>query len=625
MSNRTSLKFATSCFCFGRSFRFLLLAVVVIGFGFPSVSPSTFDATKSCAAQNPAPKQERQPDLVKAMKYHSALLRRPTPGYLYDRFYNTWLDTASLAELKEFLVKRANAPQAKTSERLLLAFFYAKQGDDVEALQQFRAALKSSPGSAATLYEMAIIEARTLDVESALKNLGKAAAANPSDDDRIKIAQLRGKLLAQNRQIVAATKVWDELIESNPDDLGLMEDLVDLQISEGMFKQAEALSDRLIDRTKDPFQKVSRQMQKGDLLQRGGSKSKALEVYDSTLAQAGMNTWIEREILAQIEQLFRREDDLVGLNKHLIKLAETNSRRVEIQKTRSKILMELGQFDEAINTYEKIIELTPGSRKNREAFTDLLIDAEEIERAVKQMEALVAQHSKDAELQVRLAELCNKISATGKAKAALDKFVLLSDGTEYSYLRAAQLFEKFNDLENAKIAFKTALEKFPDSDSVKESWADFLFRSESKEEAVKVWQALAQGSDRANLVRLARLLSVRQLNQVAFDLLLARYDDFKLDSIYLGQLCNEAITLKKFSQAVTWATERVRLAKTSGDVDAALPPAILIINAAKESESVIQRLQDKKERSAAETCLLVELLERDSFGMEAENTPRYKF
>ena len=492
-------------------------------------------------------------------------------------------------------------------------------------MQQFRVALENNPDNAATLYEMAIIEARTLDFESALKNLSKAAKANPTADDGIKIAQLRGKLLVRNRQIDEAAKVWDELTKSNPDDLGLMEDLIELQISEGMFEQAEALSDQLIAKTKDPFQKVIRQLRKGDVLQRGGSQTKALEVYGSTLAQVGMNTWIEREILGQVVQLFRREDDLIGLNEHLTKLAEANKGRVSIQKTRAKILMELGQVDEAIAAYEKIIELTPGSRENREAFTNLLIRAEKTDRAVKQMEALVAQHAKDAELQVRLAELCNKISDSKKAKAALNKFISLSGSTEYSYLRAARLFEKFNDLDSAEVAYKTALEKFQDSESVKESWADFLFRSKKVDEATKVWQALAKDSDRADLVRLARLVSVRKLNQLALDMLLARYDDFKLDSIYLGQLCTEAIALKKFPEAVEWATERVRLAKTSGDLDIALPPAILIINAAKETESVIQSLRNKQPRSAVETCLLVEMLERSSLGDEAESTLRTSF
>ncbi|MDB2685768.1 tetratricopeptide repeat protein [Mariniblastus sp.] len=598
---------------------------LALAFCFSSINISTLGIVGSCVAQTPATPQDQQSDLAKAMKYHSALLRRPNPGYLYDRFYNSWLDTSSQKDLKQFLVERAKAPAAQPADRLLLAFFYAKQGNDVEALQQFRVALQDDSNNAVTLYEMAVVEARTLDFESALANLSKAASLNSTAEEGIKIAQLRGKLLVRNRQIDEAAKVWDELIRNNPDDMGLMEDLIEVQISEGMFDQAQALSETLIAKTKDPFQKVIRTLRKGDILQRGGNQAKALEVYGSALPQVGMDSWIEREILSQVEKVFRRDDNLIGLDEYFVKLTKANNARVAIQKSRAKILNELGQVDEAIEVYEKIIELTPGSRENREAFINLLISSDKNDRAVKQMESLIALHSKDAELQLRLAELCNKIPNPQKAKAALDKFIALSADTEYSYLRAARLFEKFEDSDNAKTAFQSALEKFQSSDAVKEAWADFLFRSGEIDEAVKVWKELATGTDRAGLVRLARLVSVRNLNRVALNMLLARYDDFKLDSIYLGQLCTEAIALKKFSEAVNWATERVRLAKTSGDLDSALPPAILIINGAKKTDSVIESLRGKPERSAVETCLLVELLERASLEDEAGKTLRTSF
>ena len=207
-------------------YRFILLCGVV-ALGFPSVNSSNLGSANFCVAQTQIEPQD-QPDLEEAMKYHAALLERPTPGYLYDRFYNTWLETSSQDELKQFLVERANDSEAQIADRLLLAFYFSKQSNEVEALQQFSLARKSDPNNVATLYEMAIVEARTLDLDSALANLSNAAKASPSADEQIKIAQLRGKLLVQNRQVAEAAQVWDQLIENNPDDLGLMEDLIEL-------------------------------------------------------------------------------------------------------------------------------------------------------------------------------------------------------------------------------------------------------------------------------------------------------------------------------------------------------------------------------------------------------------
>ena len=44
----------------------------------------------------------------KALKYHSVLVKRPAPGYLFDRFYNTWLDMGTLDELRDFLQQQVD-------------------------------------------------------------------------------------------------------------------------------------------------------------------------------------------------------------------------------------------------------------------------------------------------------------------------------------------------------------------------------------------------------------------------------------------------------------------------------------------------------------------------------------
>ena len=570
-------------------------------------SPSTAAATSS-----------QSEELQKALKYHKALVRRPSPGYLFDRFYNSWLDSSSLEELGEFLKTNAEK-SAQTPDRLLLAFFHAKAGDDVAALTQFREALKNDPGNAATLYEKAVVEARTLDFETALADLAAASQANPSTEDAIKVAQLRGKLLVRNRQTEEAIKVWDELLKSNPGDAGLLEDMVEVLIAEGLYEKANEWSDKLIAITKDPFQKVVRELRKGDIYQRSGKRKKAIEVYGNALDKVGMDSWLEREILGQIDQLFRREDDLVGLGEHLTGMIKKDDKRLAIRKAASKIQMELGTPDQAIETFQKIVDLTPGDRGNREAFVALLVRAEKTEKAVKQMESLVTQNANDAELRLRLAELCHKVSQSDKAKTAVEKFVELSGNSEYAFLRAARVFEKFSDNDSASATYGKAMTAFADSDAVKESWATFLFRSDKKKEAIEVWKELAKKCDRAGLVRLARIASTRKENQAAMDMLMARFDELKFDTIYLGQLCVEAIALKKYEQAVPWAMDRVRLSKTANDIDTCMNHSVEIIASAEKSNEVIEQLQNKGSRNAPESCLLVELLERSLLTEEADS------
>ena len=178
----------------------------------------------------------------KAVKYYDVLRKRPEPGYLFDRFYNTWLDDSTAAELQTFLVAKAAESKA-TPDQLLLAFFFAKQGDDARALEEFRAALAANPGSAEAWYQKAVIESRTLDFEAAISDLRKARDLKPEAKLQVQIDKLLGRLLVRNRQVDEALKVWNELLAANPSDEELAEDLIELHIDEGLFDQAAKLAD----------------------------------------------------------------------------------------------------------------------------------------------------------------------------------------------------------------------------------------------------------------------------------------------------------------------------------------------------------------------------------------------
>jgi len=346
----------------------------------------------------------------KALKYHQVLLKRPEPGYLYDRFYNAWLEEANVDTLEKYLTDRVRHDSA-TAERLLLAFFHVKQGDDVAALKAFRKALRSDPASAATWYHKGLVEARTLDFDTAIADLRKAQEQKTKEKLAVKIAKQLGKLLVRNQKTEAALQVWQELLAAHPGDEELQEDLIELHIDEGLYSEAAQLSLALLEQTKDPYLAVTRRLRLGDIHHRSGDRTKSLEIYTSALQQVGYETWLEREVLAQIEQIFRREDDITGLKKQYTALLKQHPKRIAIHRRHARLLAELGEADEAMAAFQKILELTPGDRANREAFVAMLTQLERHPLAVKELEALCKQQPQDAELRLGVAHP----SPTGQA------------------------------------------------------------------------------------------------------------------------------------------------------------------------------------------------------------------
>ena len=564
----------------------------------------------------PAPSQEKENNPgeainEKAARYLDILQKRPGGGYLFDRFYNAWLDTGSLDGLRAFLTRKAESDGRSTADSLILAFFHSKQGDDEQALAVFSKALAEDPGNAAAWFEKAKISARTLDFQGAVSDLDRAAAGQPKQDLALEIAKLKGRLLVRSGKNTEAMEVWKSLLETHPNDEELHEDLVELQIDEGLFEEAVATSAALVAKTKDPYQKVLRQLRTGDIHLRTGKRNEAIAAYEQGLAQTGSDTWIEKEILSQIEQVFRREDDISGLSEHLAKLIERDPQRTAIVRRRAEVLMELNESEEAAKLFGELLAKTPGDRSLREGYVDLLRKAGEVKEAVSQMEELIKQHQDDPELLVSLANLQHQAGQTDSALASLAHFLTQSGEAEFAHLRVARLQEAFEKTANAEITFQGLIKKFPDSINAKESFASFLHRNKKREQAVAIWKELGAQGGRDQAVRMARSLMSRQENEPAFEILQSRYAELQNDPVFLSQLCAVAIRLKKYEEAVDWAVRRVQMVDQPVDMESAVKDAATIITNSKQGESLTATLREKNNRSPQDNCLLAELLEKE--------------
>lgn len=308
---------------------------------------------------------------AKAAKVHRVLVKRPSPGYLFDRFTDAWLDTDSHEYLESFLQARSSDP-GTSADRLLLSYFYSKQRENLDALEQFQLALALDPGNAEAWLEKTKLESPSLAFSQAQNDLAEASKANPKEDLRIKIAKLQGQLNLRLDQTQEALKAWQQLLKDHPEDDDLWEDLIDVQANEGLYQEAIQTTNTLIARTQDPYQQAIRRLQLGGLYQRAEQREQALETFNKTLEQTGADSWLEKEILAQIERVFRRAEDITGLATHLQKLIAAHPRRLALHLRHADLLVETGTKEEATAAFEEILRRTPGELRFREAYVDML-------------------------------------------------------------------------------------------------------------------------------------------------------------------------------------------------------------------------------------------------------------
>ena len=346
----------------------------------------TFIALLALAAIVSLPSRGQEAPPEKALKYHEALLKRPDNPTLFDRFVGAWLDEQALDSLDTFLTERAEKNGGQ--DLAILARHQLRRGQEEQALDTLGKAITALPEQLSLPLERAKILLRSLDFENARKDL-KIVAESSDETLSFEASKLIGKSYLREGKPEEAIKTWDTLLAAHPGDEDLLEDLVESAATEGELDQALAYVDKLIATSADPYKKTLRQLRRGDLLAQSGKSDDAIEAYSATLANVGEGSWLEREVLAQIEKTYQRQDRLDDLTAKLIELAEANPRRLLIHRQLAKIEAAQGQVDAAVGRFREVLKRSPGDRELREEFIRLLTDGEKFQEAAEELEKLM--------------------------------------------------------------------------------------------------------------------------------------------------------------------------------------------------------------------------------------------
>ncbi len=559
----------------------------------------------------------------KALKYLEILVKKPQPGTVFDRFVDAWLEGATLEELGTYLSVRTARPDATAGDHVVSALFQARDGEDAKALASFQEAVKLEPTNATVWLEKAKLEARMLDFSAALQSLTQAAAQNPGDVLAMQIGKLQGRTLLRTGKSEEALKTWRGLLEANPDDADLAEEVIELQLDEGLYAEAAKMYQALIEKTSDPYVKVTHRLRLADVLIRGGKKTEALEQYREALNQAGQDTWLESEALAEVNRVFRLDDNVSGMVEYLAKLAESAPQRVAVQRELARVHAELGEKDKALAIYQKLLEKTPGLREVREGYLDLLEQTEKYADAITQTKVIMEQNAGDKEWLLRLANLHRQAGDMKAAQEQLDIYLGKPGTVEFDHLRVARLLEGWQKNAEARAAYEKLVVAYPESSGAKEALAQFLHRIGEKDAAVGIWNALAAKGGQEEVLAMAQALLARLEAAAAYEVLKKRVGEFGSDVRYLAVLVTAAHAAKDDAAAVPWVLTRVQGTQDFDALDEAIRQASEILRGAGETSAIVQKLKGQSATlTIQERCLLAALLETEGDPKGAEQMLR---
>ena len=303
----------------------------------------------------------------KAQRYFSALEKRPFADSLFDRFFDAWLETATIAECEAFLNARAANSSA---EQLISGRFYLRRGDAENAADAFGKVTATETFSdqhrAGAWVQLAKISGSARDFKNALVQLENAEKAFQQADfwnvkTETEVIQLRGTFLIRAGKRDEDLTVWTALLEKRAGDDLLREELVALLANYGIWDKAIEQQEILIQNAeKNAYDQVLRKIALGQLYRRSNRWNDSLETWRLTLLKVGHDTWIERELIDLIASYYRRNSDLTRWKVKLDSLIQTEPKRMALKVEQAVLLADLREDGPAIEAWEKILALTPG-------------------------------------------------------------------------------------------------------------------------------------------------------------------------------------------------------------------------------------------------------------------------
>ncbi len=540
-------------------------------------------------------------------KYLTALKKRPSTGYLFDKFYSTWQDHSTINELIKKLSK-SYEEEGNINDLILQGFLYEREGNNVEALSIYEKVITLDKKLFDIYYYKSKLEFASFNLDQAIKTLNEALTLKPSEKIKINIYKLLGKVYIRNDQEKEGLEIWNKLLEIYEDE-DLYEEIIELQVEEGLLNEALKSCKNLIEKTKNKFKEINLTLRIGDIYKLKDDKAEALKTYSKALNMTGSNSWIEKEIIAQIEHIFRGEDDITGLLKYYEKLLDGNDKRIYILKRYASILDENDRTEDALKILKNVMTQTPLDKSNKESYADLLIDAKKNDEALKFFIELEKLYPDDIELLIKKADILYKLKKKAEVVANLKRFIELSN-SEFTYIRVGRIFKNYDYTQALTSIYEEMILKYPKSSNAKEIYAFHLWNIDEKKKAIDTYKNLAKEDNFDLLIRIVR--SLKEFGEIKIALEILEEQKSKYDDNFRF---NEEINilysvLKKYDKALEAAFKLCDIAENENENMRGIVAVYHSAQKIKKMDKIIEELETETELSENRICLLSYLYEK---------------
>ena len=435
-------------------------------------------------------------------RYEQILSNDPETGPPFDKLLALYEDADGLQALDDRWAPLAAEPGAKGAAFTLLRGLLAdRRGKVTDARALLQKAAAAQPNDFHGWLALGDFEERQGKLADAVVALQKGLATPAAGNDRLTLYRKLGNAQQRNLDMAGALATWQKMVDEFPKDRYALEEAGGAQLDAEQFDAARKTFQRLVDSTDaNSMARVQALIRLAEVDDRQGKTEEAVHGYEAILPQTAEDSWLNHEIRSQIEQVYRREDDLAGLAAYYKKWIAANPSDVEALLRLSGTLNELGKNTEAVDALRKAATLDPDRHEVRETLAQRLVDAKQYDEAIAVETALTADDPTEPRYWETLGEALwfkTQPATPASTKAVLDAWHKIApDGSKdvAAILEVGDLCREHGLNDEALAQYQRALAVSPDAVDIRERTVALLVQLKRQPEAWTLLDGMVAGA-----------------------------------------------------------------------------------------------------------------------------------
>ncbi len=333
-------------------------------------------------------KEGETPELLQ--RYEAMLLQNPQPGKAFEEIIG-WYTTEGdgLETLEKRWAKALESGDGATRQaRFIVAGMLAQRRHQVPEVRQFYEKALGEKGS--HLHQAARLLAALETTEGNFPQAVKAYERALSDEalppvDRLELIRSLALLHSRAFEDEKALALWREAIAQAPHDPQVLEEAGEAFLSANAYADARAVFGSLRKVSEnDPYRRTLATILLARTADQEGKTEQAAAIYQEALDETSEGSWFSRDLRARLDEMYRRKEDLPGLQTFYEKRLKTHPHDHRTWQALSRVQTDLKQTEAALATMQKAVQLVPGDEAARLELIELLANSKRDEEALEQ-------------------------------------------------------------------------------------------------------------------------------------------------------------------------------------------------------------------------------------------------